>query len=295
MFYDTSLNMFNHFNIDYAFSGNTAPIFTGNYAFWYDTANNVIKRTADGGVTWVSGMSFPTCIVSGIDESSPSSAICSIDQVFNGFGYIGSTLWVDKGVKGLIPNGRNEDGTLNNREFTTSKVLTRTFPNADILSNASLFVSGTAIGRLNIWHYNEEQNLNIQSDGNEYLNVYYGNCDLTNGVISNFQPKLPFRAVDYNDALVKADKEEIMSWLMPDYTTAVAVTGGFTAQYKGWLMGQMNGYSAAYGTGRINGYSIGTEYSDYVDIQVMMDVGDVFTTDATNFDMNFFALKGNNK
>ena len=34
----------------------------------------------------------------------------SIDQVFNGFGYIGNTMFALPGVSGLIPNGRNADG-----------------------------------------------------------------------------------------------------------------------------------------------------------------------------------------
>lgn len=52
------------------------------------------------------------------------SYICgSVENVFNGMGYIGNTIWYDKGLKTLIPNGRNSDGTLNNIEFITDKLL----------------------------------------------------------------------------------------------------------------------------------------------------------------------------
>lgn len=44
----------------------------------------------------------------------------SIKQVFNGVGYIGYFYWVDKGVKCLLPKGRNSDGTLKNLEYTTN-------------------------------------------------------------------------------------------------------------------------------------------------------------------------------
>ena len=51
---------------------------------------------------------LPIAIVSsrGVDDK-----FASIDQVFNGFGYIGSTVFALPGVKVQIPNGRNEDGT----------------------------------------------------------------------------------------------------------------------------------------------------------------------------------------
>lgn len=174
----------------------TSDTLTGtSYHLWYDTTNNLIKYYGSDGTTNTYYAALPLGLVTG-----NGTQITSIDQIFNGFGYIGSTVWVDKGVKGLIPNGRNEDGTLNNIEVVTSKVITRTFANTEMHSVASLFVNTTSIGRLNNkWHYNEEQNLNIQSNGVKYSNVFYGNCNITNGVISNFQPKLPFRVIDWNE------------------------------------------------------------------------------------------------
>ena len=108
------------------FSGPTAP--TGhNYMTWYDTANNIIKTTAKGGSTWDSYRSFPIAIVS---YSSNSSDFTSIDQVFNGFGYIGSTVFALPGVKVQIPNGRNADGTCKATLTTLTSVKTQTFTGA---------------------------------------------------------------------------------------------------------------------------------------------------------------------
>lgn len=90
------------------------------YGFWYDTTNNIIKRKLDG-VFDAGGYSLPFGL-----STANSSGIKSIDQVFNGFGYIGSTVFALPGVKGLIPNGRNSDGSLKNIEFTVDKVITRT-------------------------------------------------------------------------------------------------------------------------------------------------------------------------
>lgn len=101
-------------------SGTTAPTSSGNNVF-YNTSTNTIRRYMDG--TEQSGTySFPIAIVT----ANGTYLISKIDQVFNGFGYIGSTVFALPGVKGLIPNGRNEDGTLKNIEFTTSSVLTST-------------------------------------------------------------------------------------------------------------------------------------------------------------------------
>lgn len=89
-------------------SGSEAP--TGApHMVWYDTTNNVIKTTADGGSTWSGSWSFPVAIM-----TVSGGAISSIDQIFNGVGYIGSALFALPGVSCLIPNGRNEDGTLKN-------------------------------------------------------------------------------------------------------------------------------------------------------------------------------------
>ena len=41
------------------FSGDTAPTVTSTYAFWYDTANNIIKYTIDNGASWQNGCSLP--------------------------------------------------------------------------------------------------------------------------------------------------------------------------------------------------------------------------------------------
>ena len=178
-------------------SGTTAPTLT-NAQWWYDTTTNLIKRyssASDSG----DRISFPIAICTK-SESVENSVIASINQVFNGLGYMGSTVWVDKGVKGLIPNGRNEDGSLKNIEFTTDKILMQTQPNAT--ANIDLYLSKTEVFRSTVIYYNDKLNLNISSnDGTNVGAVLIGNCTLTNGVISNFNPKQPFRAVDWNDGI----------------------------------------------------------------------------------------------
>ena len=107
-----------HWTTTDCYSGNSQPLET--YHCWYNTDENTIKSTTDGGSSYSTNLSLPIAIVS-VD----STGILSIDQVFNGLGYIGSTVFTLPGIEGLAPNGFNEDGTLNNIKLTTSKVQTR--------------------------------------------------------------------------------------------------------------------------------------------------------------------------
>lgn len=95
------------------FSGETVPTTTQTSITWYDTATNYIKSSSNGGQSWSAGRSLPICIISNTT---------TIDQVFNGFGYIGSTAFALPGVKGLAPNGRNADGSLMNQEIVVDRV-----------------------------------------------------------------------------------------------------------------------------------------------------------------------------
>ena len=106
------------FILDNQYSGSSAPTSLNTGTIWYDTTNNIIKRY--NGSTWDSGISFPLCVATMVSGTGWTS----IDQVFNGFGYIGSTVFALPGIKYLTPAGRNADGTLKNIEHTTDKVFT---------------------------------------------------------------------------------------------------------------------------------------------------------------------------
>ncbi len=79
----------------------------------------MVKRK-DSGTILAYTCSFP--IVKVISDATYMAA--EVRRVFNGIGYIGAITWADKGIKGLIPNGRNADGTLKNDEFTTETLIT---------------------------------------------------------------------------------------------------------------------------------------------------------------------------
>lgn len=106
-------------NPDHIWSGDTTPTDFGQYAMWYDTINNIIRFTQDSGSTWTTApISLPVGMVIN------TNAICTgISQIFNGFGFVGGLSYVLPGVKGLAPNGRNENGTLKSTEITITNIL----------------------------------------------------------------------------------------------------------------------------------------------------------------------------
>ena len=177
------------------FSGDTQPTAFTQTAYWYDTANNVIKRTTDTGSSWsvLTNATLPICMA-----TFNAGFATSIDQVFNGFGYIGNTMFALPGVSGLIPNGRNADGTLNNTAVTVSALRTLSFSNqtqSDFgLTATTIFSSANAV-------YNAVDNKNYNPITGNMLG--FCNCGTVetdgSGNIISFVPKTTFRALDWHE------------------------------------------------------------------------------------------------
>lgn len=205
-----------HFAI--VFSGTTAP--TGyQFMLWYDTANNIVKWTNNSGSTWsVQDCSLPFGMAT-YNGGSYANGFKRIDQIFNGFGYMGSTVFALPGVKGLIPQGRNADGSLKNTEITLSNVITYINSNYNTkgmylgLKENSIMVNNWFVSQeenpqttYTIWYKPSENILYYSSSTTAFskLNfVVFGQIDKTAGatmpILSNFKPKTAFHAVDYND------------------------------------------------------------------------------------------------
>ena len=235
-------------NINKCFSGATAPTFTGQ-GIWYDTANNLCKFSSNSGSTWTN-CSLPLCIC-----NVSSGVRDNMDQIFNGFGYIGSTTFVLPGVKGLIPNGRNADGSCKNTElsFTTTTIHT-----LDYAAEASKFgfLTYSGIVGYGVYNYYEQDTKPVFSGMNatwfdtknnvimgtadggatwtKYSRIYLGILyKSSNANITDFNPKQSFRAVDYNDT------EFIAHQAMPSnkYVNLTLGSSGttYTAPADGWF------------------------------------------------------------
>ena len=176
-------------------SGSSLPADNTDYSVFLNTSNSKIYRYTGGDWSeW--GVSFPLAIV-----TVSNGAISSIDQVFNGFGYIGGTIFTLPGVKGLVPNGRNADGTLNNANVfnaTTVKINTPSDGEHDIC--LSRYSGYTDVPYVGTYIYDAEDNfVKRSSDGLDGGYVLAGKLIKTGGQITDFYVRPAFHAVDYSD------------------------------------------------------------------------------------------------
>lgn len=119
------------------YSGTTAPTGISQYAYWWDLSINRFKWTRDSGSTWeLFGTSLPVALFHYNGED-----ISGIDQVFNGFGYIGSMVFALPGVKVQTPNGKNADGTYKTVIRTVDSVKTNNTSTSGT-SNLNIVISG---------------------------------------------------------------------------------------------------------------------------------------------------------
>lgn len=262
---DKTLNLLNRDTVDFVFytfsddklafstysnSGDAQP---SAITLWYNTLNNNVNKASTTAIE-LTDCTLPLMIINNKTDITQGS----VDQVFNGIGYIGSILFLDKGVKFLIPNGRNEDGTLNNIEYKTTKVFTReskgitdstrTFMVFDIQSIGNPFSIATIFQGFcmsqptptlygsyfnvieNAWYYSAD---GIYWDkrpwgclGTLFLSSKSDNIDI-------FKPYKPFRAVDYSDS------STVSSWNMPSNKHINLTLGAsgttYTAPANGWF------------------------------------------------------------
>jgi hypothetical protein len=229
-------------NIETTVSGNTDTL--TSWHLWYDTTNNIIKRFNNNNQVVDNKCSLPICIY-----LTDRSTITSIDQVFNGFGYIGSTVFALPGVKGLIPNGSNADGTLKNIEWTANKVITQTLTFGAQSYYFGVFNNNQELafyGKL-VTNYDEKSNTIIDTYPDpDVVRIgwsFFGECTAdSNNRIMSFTSKTAIHALDYNDS------STISGWAMPSSRyidlTLGASGAEYTAPANGWFTASFNSASA---------------------------------------------------
>lgn len=169
---------------------------TSQYECRYNTSDNMIKNTNDNGSTWLTQVSFPIALI-----TLSSGTVTNIDQVFNGFGYIGSTVFALPGVKGLIPNGRNDDGTLKSTPFEVENVLISGLFTGSW--SGEVYIKSDKITYTNTTVYDEAQNITIDSGNYITAGAYclLGYHITTNGKVV-LRPKSVFHAFDYDTEFI---------------------------------------------------------------------------------------------
>ena len=208
-------------------SGETDSKAGQDYHSWFDITNNLVKQYWADRSTPAITDSLPVAII-----TISNGVITSIDQVFNGFGYIGSTIFALPGVKGLIPNGRNADGSLKNVEFTISQVQTFSITSEWGTGVEGWWLNGTnmnihrsiiatyfqdskpSTSYKDAYWFSPKENIlrgttNTGATWIQKQGSYCFNTSFTSGKITSLTPKTVFHALDYND------KSTISGWSMP--------------------------------------------------------------------------------
>lgn len=208
-------------------SGETDSLAGKPTHLWYDTFNKVVNYYGADGVSVANTRTLPIALITVADGK-----ITSIDQVFNGFGYIGSTVFALPGVEGLIPSGRNADGSLKNTITKTASLLTLSMSSTGKsvfgLTSNSLFSSTSAV-------YDSERNLNYNpATGNTlgFCNCGYLETE-SSGKITSFKARQVFHAVDYSDT-EWASTQGKPSGKYIDLTLG-ASGSKYTAPANGWI------------------------------------------------------------
>ena len=225
-------------------SGSSVP--SGFNSVFYNTSTNLCYNYKSG--TQGDKLSFPIGVCTSNGQSTNN--ISSIDQVFNGFGYIGSTLFALPGVKIQIPNGRNADGTLKSIEHTNSSVITT--QEAGNKNSVNLVLTTTAIGGNIIYDYDEKTNYCFRNDtGAIYTDrIIIGKLSVSSGRITSLEPFTVDSIVNSNASNFSQAGRSYLSGLGMPSSRYIDLTLGangstYTAPANGWFV--ISGRSTADG------------------------------------------------
>ena len=208
---------------------------------------------------------------------------------------------VKEGLKTLIPNGRNENGTFRNIENNVSEDLIFTLPqNTTATYWAAVGDSATWL-RKTSWKYDKDENyiigLSATTTGRKSLTTMIGDMEVTNGNITSFVPYNPVALVSWDD---ESYKKSVYGYILPDYTAAIdmglTASSPYTAPCDGWVIGSF-GFS---GSGnyyiKVNDVSVYQEPNDYVSVAMPVKAKDIVSSTSTPFNregnIKFYPCKG---
>lgn len=215
---------------------------SGSYVLWYDVQNNRLHATNGSGAVSASGLSLPLGTVTMKD-----SVLTGVDQVFNGLGYIGSTVYALPGVSGVIAAGRREDGGGINRAFTVEKVLLKT--ETSHTGRQVLALQSDVLDNYAELHYDRAGNVNLDGSGQSAEKSAVGVIYRQNGQIMRLLAK---------NVLTVTDRNEAADLCMPSgryVTLSLGASGSeYTAPAAGYFV--LNKSTAASGAGQYVNISV---------------------------------------
>ena len=162
------------------------------------------------GTQWVGGVSLPLCTF-----DNQNGKVTAVGQIFNGMGYIGNSVYALPGVKGLIPNGFNADGSLSNAEFEVANVLIST--NTGSTDKRNIVFNNGWMGHPRQSYYNIEDNRNYRTNDDETgiiitVTIIAAAVEYVKGRVTSLTPKTVFHAVDYNDYAADIQKCKLIAY-----------------------------------------------------------------------------------
>ena len=210
---------------------------------WYDLTANKIKLTSDNGISWEEHMiSYPIAII-----NTSNNKITSIDQVFNGFGFMGNTWYVLPGVNVLIPNGFDSNKNYNNVNLTIPdiRIYTSTVDKSGYLTIQETNVVSDIIKEIqsreeakeNGHYYIINENKHYYYFNNMWIPILRASVgkityNETGGVIS-FNPQNVFQAVSKNDKLWISSQGKPSNKYVD--LSLNATGSSYTAPANGWV------------------------------------------------------------
>lgn len=240
------------YNAANIYSGPTPPT-AANSQVWFDTSSNRIKHRANAATEdWRTDyLSLP--LISGAYKNGTGYTV--INDVFNGMGYIGSTVWVDKGVKGLAPNYRNPDGTFSNMLLEVSILQLWTNSSENLTNSYYCIAPNGTITRQTPATYNQDKNINLNSSNKEVVILPFAICNVTDGVITSFNKFSALALASKSDLVTKAEIN--LSNVVVDYSSGINIASGWRATKSGIVYyNLMTDTSVGSGTIAINGVRV---------------------------------------
>ena len=204
---------------------------------WYDAAQQTVKYRSDTASAYTGEYSLPIALVEAGAQSP--AAYTEVKQIFNGLGFIGEKVFVLPGVECLLPDGRNQDGTLHNI-LTLVSQLQIAAAAANASDQSEIYITGATSAAEELpgsCQYHAEKNLFFK-EGQAVSGCLAATVQKEeSGRILSLTPRPVFRAagfaeLDRADYVVESYSDESGNWYRV-YKSGWVAQGGITASLAG--------------------------------------------------------------
>ena len=268
-------------------SGTSAP--TSELVLYYNTNTNLVSFTEEDSTTPETDVvSLP--LFEG--QSDGEYSLGSIDNIYNPVSYIGTTCFMNKGVKILAPAGRNENGTLKNVEYKLGIAYTFNAPSTDtyylylnatsgsirmcwiqstfISNEKPLLLSGTTNA---MWINPQTNEIKVSNDGGasweEFTAAKVG--IIKSGVVKSDEPV---------ELLKQTDGKKISGLSMPSDTSVALTLGASGSEYTSPASGYF--YCQVTNSGAVGHYYLTATLSDKEDNFLMTSRCNTYAPNTTS-------------